>query len=136
MPAVTRDADLEAVTDTRSSAGSEARRRDVLALNTTFAGIAVFCLPGATVYGLATSAKPATAFQALAGAVIICGMHALVGGIIGFLFAIPRSRQSDIRPQPADTAAIGAVAQAPHGRQSDYAANTNLEQISDWLTKI
>jgi hypothetical protein len=44
-----------------------------------------------------------------------------VGAVVGFLFGIPRRLQSDA-PEPA---AGGALL-----------VNTNLEQISDWLTKI
>ncbi|MEQ1727133.1 MAG: hypothetical protein ABL982_02030 [Vicinamibacterales bacterium] len=55
---------------------------------------------------------------------------------MGFVFAIPRSRQQGTAPLPA----LLVAAEAPPGttpqRLSDYAANTNLEQISDWLTKI
>jgi hypothetical protein len=44
-----------------------------------------------------------------------------VGAIVGFLFGIPRQLQRD-----------GAAAPA----QGGLLVNTNLEQISDWLTKI
>jgi hypothetical protein len=47
----------------------------------------------------------------------------LVGGLLGFLFGIPRSKQ-------AQNISPGASPQAK------YADNTNLEDISDWLTKI
>lgn len=47
----------------------------------------------------------------------------LVGGLLGFLFGIPRSKQAQNNSQ-------GTSAQAK------YADNTNLEDISDWLTKI
>jgi hypothetical protein len=58
-----------------------------------------------------------------------------VGALLGFLFGIPRSiavpstaggqNEADAKSAVADAAA------AQH-----FAANTNLEQISDWLTKI
>ena len=54
----------------------------------------------------------------------------VVGGVLGFLFGIPRTFQGDQpskrrtnEPTRTDT-------------RFDYRANTNLEQISDWLTKI
>lgn len=47
------------------------------------------------------------------------------GGIIGFLFGIPRALQS-ARPGG------GAIADL----ETLYEVNTNLEQVSDWLTKI
>jgi hypothetical protein len=42
------------------------------------------------------------------------------GGLLGFLFGIPRTLQGS----------------AQTGEQTSFQANTNLEQISDWLTKI
>jgi hypothetical protein len=51
---------------------------------------------------------------------LIAGAAFLGGGLVGFLFGIPRAIQS-----PA----------VPTGT-AKYRANTNLEQVSDWLTKI
>ena len=52
------------------------------------------------------------------------GLAALAfGGLVGFLFGIPRTLTSD--------AALGGAQQGP-----GTTAPTNLEQISDWLTKI
>ena len=52
--------------------------------------------------------------------VAVAGM--MIGGLLGFLFAVPRSKSSDT------------------GNRTDedrpFITNTNLEQISDWLTKI
>jgi hypothetical protein len=45
-----------------------------------------------------------------------------VGAFLGFLFGIPRTLQGNTAPGPDEIA--------------DYRPNTNLEQISDWLTKI
>jgi hypothetical protein len=44
----------------------------------------------------------------------------LIGGIVGLLFGIPRTVQGS----------------APSTEDRRYEGNTNLEQISDWLTKI
>jgi hypothetical protein len=103
-------------------------------------------------------------FLTFAGAsLLLAAASASVGGLLGFLFGIPRSLQGE----PAKPGALGAtpgggaaaggqpVAAAnplqspasPGGATSDAAAaaggsggglgvNTNLEQISDWLTKI
>src|SRR5262249_61299843 len=62
-----------------------------------------------------------------ASAVMLSGAAALTGGLLGFLFGVPRS------PAPQEGMSEGAP--PPHGRKL-YRANTNLEQISDWLTKI
>lgn len=55
-----------------------------------------------------------------ANSLILAGAALLVGGLLGFLFAIPRR----------DTQRLTET------NGSRYSANTNLEQISDWLTKI
>lgn len=44
----------------------------------------------------------------------------LIGGLVGFLFGIPRTVQSS----------------TPSKGATQYQGNTNLEQVSDWLTKI
>lgn len=58
----------------------------------------------------------------------------LVGGLVGFLFGIPRSLQQQERvgtePDGAESLAGG------EDGGTGYRANTNLEQISDWLSKI
>jgi hypothetical protein len=61
------------------------------------------------------------------------------GSLIGFLFGIPRVLQQN--PAPAPTSTQGNAApdiNAPPNNLSNYRMepNTNLEQISDWLTKI
>ena len=50
-----------------------------------------------------------------------------VGLLIGFLFGIPRTLQG--LPEAADARLSESVRQR-------YMVNTNLEQVSDWLTKI
>ena len=55
---------------------------------------------------------------------------AALGGLVGFLFGIPRqSRQSDTNSNKSSDA---KGTQQEEGRQDA----TNLEQVSDWLTKI
>ena len=55
------------------------------------------------------------------GVGVVIGSSAfLIGGLVGFLFGIPRTVQSSARSTGA----------------TQYQANTNLEQVSDWLTKI
>jgi len=65
--------------------------------------------------------------SALGAELIVSLAAALIGGVVGFVFAVPRSRrgQNDVQPTQKDEL-----------HSSDYTANTNLEQISDWLTKI
>jgi hypothetical protein len=51
-----------------------------------------------------------------------------VGGFVGFLFGIPRALATDVQNPETQPRALQA--------SSRYIGNTNLEQISDWLTKI
>jgi hypothetical protein len=53
-------------------------------------------------------------------AVAIAGAAGLAGGIVGFLFGIPHTVQATAAPTSG----------------TQYQGNTNLEQVSDWLTKI
>jgi hypothetical protein len=58
----------------------------------------------------------------LASGLMLAGAAAVTGGLLGFLFGVPRS---SLDP-------VGGSGRA----ERRYRANTNLEQISDWLTKI
>jgi hypothetical protein len=60
------------------------------------------------------------AFAVLGAAGGVAAAAVAVGGLLGFLFGIPKTLQSD---------RVGE-------EETRYLANTNLEQISDWLTKI
>jgi outer membrane murein-binding lipoprotein Lpp len=62
--------------------------------------------------------------------VITAAASMMVGGMLGFLFGIPRTFQGD---EPSKYATETSERTDP---KIDYKANTNLEQISDWLTKI
>jgi|ERR1041385_2758498 hypothetical protein len=75
---------------------------------------------------VAFSVRALTPWQTLAISLLIAGGSLATGLLIGFLFGIPRTLQ---REQKADSAGVDAVGGA-------YGVNTNLEQISDWLTKI
>ena len=82
-------------------------------------------------------------------AVLFAGAFFGVGALIGFLLGVPRSLQGKGAPRPDST---GSVKDMSHSSSTDanssryaesksaegaiYATNTNLEEISDWLTKI
>jgi hypothetical protein len=69
----------------------------------------------------------------------LMGGAALVGGVVGLLFGIPKSvADPATTPAPAkvDPAAGDSETAQDTRARSSYAVNTNLEQISDWLTKI
>jgi hypothetical protein len=63
-------------------------------------------------------------FDVMSTGWLLAGASVCVGGIFGFLFGIPRTLQQD------------GAASNPAAPRTGYQANTNLEQISDWLTKI
>jgi hypothetical protein len=60
-------------------------------------------------------------WKAFGTAVAVAGAAALVGGIVGFLFGIPLTNKRRSAAAADD---------------SQYEPNTNLEEVSDWLTKI
>jgi hypothetical protein len=69
-------------------------------------------------------------FWSVAGLSIIIGLSSILcGGFFGFLFGIPRSLQK------SNAENLTAVTTA-NLKERTYSNNTNLEQISDWLTKI
>ncbi|MFC4035857.1 hypothetical protein ACFO3J_30960 [Streptomyces polygonati] len=85
------------------------------------------------------AARSGETVSVLGAGLLIIGATLAVGGAVGFLFGIPKTftgraeetwadgqepPERDIRPYPRS------------GGQSRYAANTNLEQVSDWLTKL
>jgi len=71
--------------------------------------------------------QPDHSLRTAIGAAMIGAAPFALGGIAGFLFGIPKTLQ---QPEPPKDGPQGAAAR--HGWQ----ANTNLEQVSDWLTKI
>ena len=62
------------------------------------------------------------AFTVLGTGLFLAGAATLTGSILGFLFGVPRKQQEK-------------QGQSQQGI-ANYQPNTNLEQISDWLTKI
>jgi len=68
-------------------------------------------------------------FSVISTGIMIAGASLLAGGLTGFLFGIPRTLQgAPAKPEGSQ----GEI----EGEEVAYRANTNLEQISDWLTKI
>jgi hypothetical protein len=59
-----------------------------------------------------------------------------VGALAGFVFGIPRVQQDAPVVPPSGAAAAPAAVEPITRRKYKLLANTNLEQISDWLTKI
>jgi hypothetical protein len=69
--------------------------------------------------------------QLTGNGLLIAGASLLVGTLMGFLFGIPRFLQQN---SLSDGTNNNNGDQPNH--PSNYKPNTNLEQISDWLTKI
>ncbi len=63
---------------------------------------------------------------------LVAAASLVSGGIIGFLFGIPRTRDFD----HAENAKKVDNSHDSKEMGADFRPNTNLEQISDWLTKI
>lgn len=89
-----------------------------------------------TIFGLTMGLTFIAIYAATSGhALLTFGILALVGtaawmsgAVLGFLFGVPRLRAS------VSAGSTGAGSGAPGSGM--FAPNTNLEQISDWLTKI
>ena len=79
--------------------------------------IGILSVLGILIY--ASQVPSGVRWSTFAAAVAIGTAAYFAGGLVGFLFGIPRTVQG-----PAPTGV------------TDYQANTNLEQVSDWLTKI
>lgn len=100
----------------------------------TLIGICLSGLLGIVFFSLRSSSFGAFAAVASLG-FMIAGASLLVGGLLGFLFGIPRTLQQDAQLAPAPRPDQRSNS-ASDPRRVVYQVNTNLEQISDWLTKI
>ncbi|MFD9124639.1 hypothetical protein [Kitasatospora sp. NPDC059571] len=87
------------------------------------AGVLGAGVAGLSLYALA-GGHPAAA---LGGGLLVAATFTVGGGLLGFLFGIPRLLTSGAAAHPDDRSATSTAS---------YAPNTNLEQVSDWLTKI
>ncbi|MDH6112180.1 hypothetical protein P3T36_006794 [Kitasatospora sp. MAP12-15] len=85
---------------------------------------------------LYTGAGPHPMSALGAGLMISCAT-AVSGGVLGFLFGIPHASGSGgSGATGSGTTASGATGADPTTAAADTTPNTNLEQVSDWLTKI
>ncbi|MEV6978213.1 hypothetical protein [Kitasatospora sp. NPDC093806] len=73
-------------------------------------------------------------WQALGGGLMAACAAMVVGGALGFLFGVPRVRSGSGGSGGSGSGSGGGSGSGEtHG---SYAPNTNLEQVSDWLTKV
>ncbi|WP_158845467.1 hypothetical protein [Streptomyces sp. NRRL WC-3742] len=97
---------------------AKARRSGAAGLRTA-KGAAAGVLAGTGLLGLLMfSLGRDEPWQAVGGGLVVSGASMVLGGALGFLFGVPRVRGGSGEPQ------------------GSYAPNTNLEQVSDWLTKV
>src|SRR5262245_11886728 len=123
-----------------ATATAEARRLRAYKPLDAYIRVRNFLL-GAAVLGLVLplifALQAGSALEKLAIGAIGIGIFAAamtVGGLIGFVFGIPTSLQNT--RTPAIAPASGGTTSAADTPPALYVANTSLEQISDWLTKI
>lgn len=99
------------------------------------AGLIVGPFVATLVYGAAIAEKDARLASTMAAWLSAAAPMAL-GGLMGFLFGIPRTFTSEGAAATTAGADAGGDARRPAPRRARHQVNTNLEQISDWLTKI
>ena len=87
------------------------------------------------IYG-ASIAEPSRRLAAVMAAFLAAGAPFAVGGLLGFLFGIPRTVQDSAPATTPGAAPIVTGAKLVKDGRPASQDNTNLEQISDWLTKI
>lgn len=103
------------------------------ALSVLAGSLAVGCV---IVFLYAAQASTGGQFAAIVGVALVVACSALLaGGLLGFLFGIPRTIQQEARPVAQPNGKPGEVPKEQR-QEITYGVNTNLEQISDWLTKI
>lgn len=113
------------------------------------AGVMAAGLIGIALFAATSLLSPATPDPAefasnLSFMFFIAASTALAGALTGFIFGIPRALQQGSSDQVAQPVPAATTSSPPTPRASSerhtpavsYSANTNLEQISDWLTKI
>jgi len=97
------------------------------ALNRRYRKLAVAliasCAVATVAYG-AFAASEGKVLRAMMAALLAAAAPFAVGGLLGFLFGIPKTLQGTTTAPTDGT------------RKHAWEANTNLEQVSDWLTKI
>jgi hypothetical protein len=115
------------MSDNKPRPGSQSERAITVLIFAIIVGILISIL-------FASQAQTAALLLSIFGvALAIAGASLLSGSLLGFLFGIPRVLQSN----PVEGSNPPGENRKEGGKISiDYQANTNLEQISDWLTKI
>ncbi|MGB9266061.1 MAG: hypothetical protein WCB56_11465 [Terriglobales bacterium] len=102
------------------------RDKDLRWIKIGFYFFGAIAILGLLIYSLHYAASWIRFTEIIGAGLLIATASFMLGTLLGFVFAIPRALQG----QRSDN-------QTDHSRSTpDYQVNTNLEQISDWLTKI
>ena len=95
----------------------------------------VFGLVASVLYGFWT--PDFARFVSFAGvSCMVAGAALGVGALLGFLFGIPRALAEEKGAAAQPVSSDRSEDNGLHPLSKHYSPNTNLEQISDWLTKI
>lgn len=115
--------------------GREDKKNDKLRSESALQSIAIMIAIGcAGIFLFAGQSKSFGQYCSVAGVgIMIAGAALLAGGLLGFLFGIPRTLQQE---HTGEGNRAGQEDEKNETRSLTYQVNTNLEQISDWLTKI
>ena len=134
-----------AVTENKARVALKARSKEVEGIRKRtirlLTGVVLAGLLGTIFYAAQFTASQF--WEILAISLLLAAASAVSGGILGFLFGIPRGRRpGEVESPVPSTQPPSASQPAPPtqetGGQREVAIrpNTNLEDISDWLTKI
>ena len=111
---------------------SDRQAREIWRSVLPFLVILVAGLAFILLYALQFLDRPLMGLSVFGVVMTASGAFLLSGGFLGFLFGIPRTVGDSL---PGEGNNNGAISNSDES-EKNYLPNTNLEQISDWLTKI
>lgn len=117
----------------RDRPDEEAQERDIQYIRWTLVLFVAAGMGALAIYAWGATEHRARLFGT---SLLIAAACVAVGGLLGFLFGIPRTLTEQASPKVDGDDSKSADAAEPDPDATRYAVNTNLEQISDWLTKI
>ncbi len=117
---------------------SKGQRADITIIKNAILAFTCFGMIAIVLFALSSPAEFSWSNVLRIGGIglLYAGSCFAFGALLGFLFGIPRSVASGGRKNGQDTTPGHEPEDAGTGRRARYTANTNLEEISDWLTKI
>jgi hypothetical protein len=102
-------------------------------LVTTSGLLLALCVAGVLATAIWAGSRSGNVLLSFSTGALFIGAAGLIGGVVGLLFGVPRSIGESAAAPPS------ATDEKPNGqvqRKPVLATNTNLQEISDWLTKI